>query len=78
LPASHASVALMISLVIDAVTDPLVGSLSEKIAFTFSPPAGLAPDGLFAWLLGGFGLPFFSLIPISFEEIRAQLARNRG
>ncbi len=73
LPASLASVALAIALVFDAITDPLIGSLSDNLRsplgrrhplmygaalplglflyLTFSPPANLAPTGLFTWLL---------------------------
>ncbi len=88
LPASRTAIALMISLVIDAFADPLLGSLSDglrtrlgrrhpfmfaavlplgvTLVFTFSPPAGLSHDGLFAWLLVGsiatrIAMTFFSV-----------------
>ena len=66
--------AILISMIVDAITDPLVGSWSDSVRsrfgrrhlpmflsilpvglflfLLFSPPAGLAGWGLFAWLTG--------------------------
>ncbi|MFP8880622.1 MAG: MFS transporter [Myxococcota bacterium] len=72
LSGTYTGAAIFVALCVDAVTDPLVGKLSDhthsrwgrrhpymyaagvpmgvSFFFLFDPPAGLGPEGLFAWL----------------------------
>lgn len=74
LAAERVGFAIMLALVVDAVVDPAIGWLSDRLHspwgrrhpfmyaaalpvgvayyFLWSPPAGLSPDALFAYLLG--------------------------
>ncbi len=101
LSGSLTGVAILIALIVDAVSDPYVGFLSDRLRglrwgrrntlliyaalplgasflLLFSPPAGMAQWGLFAWLLS-FGvtsrimLTFFS---IPYKAIGAELSRS--
>lgn len=100
-PATLCALALAIAMCFDAVTDPIVGSISDNwrsarlgrrhpfmyasalplalcFYLLFTPPAGLGPIGLFAWLTAFAVLVrgFMTLFVIPWSALQAELSQD--